>query len=119
MNEQGEPQMVHEQIAINLETLGIAFLIIWDADKLLNAILDDGPKAELIRELAVSLDRIQLCFIDFDLEDCHKVYEAMTECKWQTARLDRDLTTLILEREESKALADPEYWPGHNWGKEL
>jgi hypothetical protein len=111
-----EPQMIHEQIAINLESLGIAFRITWYADKLLNAILDDGPKAELIRQLAVDLDRFQLCTVDGDLDDCEKVSEAMDECEWRSARLA--FKTLILERDVPEAEAALEYWPGYAFKEE-
>jgi hypothetical protein len=114
--------MIHEQIAINLQSIGWAFLIAQYAHDLLNAILESQPKAEIIRVLARNFDEFECCAISLDDEydGCFKIFEALVELaedKWDSARISRNSAVLILERDTNDPYSSD--WPGHNFKDEL
>jgi hypothetical protein len=52
-----------EKILIPLQNIAWALLVVRSAHRLLNAVLDDKPKAAIIRELAVELEEFMVTSI--------------------------------------------------------
>jgi hypothetical protein len=98
----------NKQISVSLQSVAWAFSTVRMAHLLLNAVLDDKPKAAIIRELCVDLSQFQAETVScVDLDDVsafEKVVEAFIETEFYTVSFDDESGNLILKEKTEMEL---------------